>query len=247
MEKVSQIATRYRVGTVPDSKLDTPAPPRRMTVTPLDQFRYDHLSENWQVQRLQKAVAKAQEWQRVQRESPNAGLSLVITGSLGTGKTTIAQNIMQVFNEEIAVDGLDETVTVARCRMFDATGLMRMVAERTDFSSTLRREKVFVVDDIGTEDFGTDTYTPSADQITSARQARYGRFIDWCYRNGKSVIITSNVPLVVRESDNVTVNPDFVDLVGARAWDRLLQMAGGFMIDLTGLPSYRPVILKGVF
>jgi len=249
MENIQQIAARYKPGTVPDAGLtNTFAPARNFAPTPLNDFRFHHLNEQWMVQRLRRALEKATEWQRCQRTQPIAGLSLVLTGSLGTGKTTIAHNLMSVFNQTAVVEGMSgETVTVARCRMFDATGLMKIVAERGDFTNTLRREKCFVIDDLGTEDFGTETYTPSTEQITSARQHRYGRFIDWCYRSGKSVIITSNVPLVTRDEGDVTVNAEFVNIIGARSWDRLLQMAGGYMIDLTGLPSYRPEILKGVF
>jgi hypothetical protein len=74
--------------------------------------------------------------------------------------------------------------------------------------------------------------------VQPVRHNRYGRFFEYCSRANKHVIITSNVPLLAGGD----VNPQFIDIFGSKGWSRLLQMAGGYMVDLSGLPDYRPYL-----
>lgn len=275
LRSIAQI--KYEPGTVGDHKLDTlPAPARTFRLTPLSDFRYDHMENSEQGKKLRYAVQKAQNWLGSHKTQP--GLSMVLCGPVGVGKTTIAENLMQAFVEETAVTQADEdstyaellrgamnkldeddprraeiaamigqpapddapqvAVSVMRGRLFDATDLMRLVGDQQSLGFVLRNDKVIVIDDAGSEDFSTPTYTPSAESVQPVRHNRYGRFFEYCSRTNKHVIVTSNVPLLAGGE----VNPAFIDIFGSKGWSRLLQMAGGFMCDLSGLPDYRPYL-----
>jgi GTPase SAR1 family protein len=269
---------KYAPGTVADYGIETaePAGPvRQFHLTPMSAFRYDHLGTAEQ-HVLRRAVQKAQGWLDCHKQQP--GLSMVLCGPVGVGKTTIAENLMQAFRSETtvsqaaedewytsylrgAINSLPagdprratiaamigqrapddaERVAVSKLngRLFDATELMRLVGDQQPLGFVLTHDQVIVVDDAGTEDFSTPTYTPSAESVQPVRHNRYGRFLEYCYKAGKHVIITSNVPLVAGEE----VNPAFIDIFGSKGYSRLLQMAGGYMVDLSGLPDYRPYL-----
>lgn len=275
VQAIGQI--KYAPGTVADFKLDAePAPPvRSFQLAPLSAFRYDHLTTG-QYKTLYRAVQQAQSWLDCHTQQP--GLSMVLCGPVGVGKTTIAENLMQAFRSETtvsqaaedewynsylqgAIDSLPagdprrgaiaamigqrapddaEQVAVSKLngRLFDATELMRLVGDQQALGFVLANDQVIVVDDAGTEDFSTPTYTPSAESVQPVRHNRYGRFLEYCYKAGKHVVITSNVPLVAGEE----VNPAFIDIFGSKGYSRLLQMAGGYMVDLSGVPDYRPYL-----
>lgn len=253
-----------------------PAPTRVYQVKPLDAFTYDHLPNPEHKARLRLSLDKARAW--LAAAPSQSGLSFVLTGSVGTGKTTIAENLMEPFKRTVGIvpepadmaylDGLrrswaaatdpDRRVWLAQeiseyermltprllsgGVLLEATALMRLVADQSPLSYALDRYDVIVVDDVGREDFSTATYTPSVEDTRPVRQNRYGRFLDYCYRAHKHVIITSNTPL----NDGGGVNAAFVDIFGDRGFDRLYQMAKGYMVDMTGLPSYRPYAVEGV-
>jgi DNA replication protein DnaC len=244
---------------------------RQYHVTPLEQFAYGHLSAA-EAKRLKAAVASVQRW--ITEAPAEGGLSLVLSGGFGTGKTTVAENAMKAFKKPMnavyydgyfqnianALENQDmpnETRQTLESILATASpvqsvgevmqGSLRtaaktmVIAKEGDFSSEYGRDKVVVIDDIGTE--GDLDYVSKEKQVHE-RWVRYGNLIDYCYREGKHVIITSNVPLysydpVEKES---FFNDAFIDIVGGKAFDRLVQMADGYMIDLTGLPSYRPEV-----
>lgn len=274
MRAIGQI--KYAPGTVPDHKLDGDTPSRTFRLTPLEAFQYDHLQTPEQREKLHRAVQKARGWLNCYQQQP--GLSMVLCGPVGVGKTTIAENLMQVFRTETMVSQADEDVTyrallegaiaslpegdprlvqiqamigqpapddaervavsVLNGRLLDATELMRLVGDQQPLGLVLGRERVIVVDDAGTEDFSTPTYTPSEESVRPVRHNRYGRFFEYCSRAGKHVIVTSMTPLLAGEE----VNPAFIDIFGSKGFSRLLQMAGGYMVDLSGLPDYRPYL-----
>ena len=275
MRPIAQI--KYEPGAVPDHKLDaTDEPSRTFRLTPLEAFRYDHIPSDEQREKLRGAVRKARAW--LSGHKTQKGLSMVLCGPVGVGKTTIAENLMQAFRSETtvsqaaedewytsylqgAIDSLPEgdprrgaiaamlgqpayddaervAVSVLNGCLIDATDLMRIIGDQQPLSFTFARERVIVVDDAGTEDFSTSTYTPSAESVQPVRHNRYGRFFEYCSRHDKHVIITSNVPLLAGGE----VNPAFIDIFGSKGWSRLLQMAGGYMCDLSGLPDYRPYL-----
>lgn len=247
-----------------------PVTGRAFNLTPLDGFKFDHLQDQWQIDRLRHALDRCNQWQEQAKryvtlldayerkqidrqtlvQSPayaNRGLSMIIAGSYGTGKTTMVTNIMEAYNYHAVVEGIDEVVTVSRARFFEVNDLMRSIPDN-HFAETLKDTKVVVIDDAGWEDFSTATYTTPEDQERKYRHLRYGRFVDWAYRNGVSLLITSNVPMVNRDGSGkpTGMSDKFVDIFGERAFDRLIQMTSGYAIDLTGLPSYRPQMVKGI-
>jgi len=251
-------------------------PARAYQLTPLDAFTFDHLKTEEQCTLLQSALDKAREWKAAYRLQP--GLSFVLAGPVGAGKTTIAENLIQPFlrlvgpqmeegdvrhiaqlrliydqmQDRQSRERLDAEIAdfeayfqpreVSSGLLLEATSLMWLMADQGPLGVSLDRYQVIIVDDAGCEDFSTATYTPDPEAVKPVRHNRYGRFFDHCYRTRKHLLITSNTPLL-RES---VINPDFIDIFGKRAFDRLYQMAKGFMVDLSGLPSYRQYVVQGV-
>lgn len=231
---------------------------RTYRFTPLDEFRYDHLGADDE-QRLRKAVGRAKNWMTAHLESP--GLSFVLCGSVGTGKTTIAENLLHCFRHlagpvEIDADGREHLIEELAFEALDgclmtSTQLMDLMGgEYADengvqakheprLENTFGHRRCVVIDDVGDEEI----MFSNERTFDTKRRNRYGRFLDYCYRAHKHVIITSNVPLLVRGANGKEVNQVFVDIFGDKGWDRLYQMASGYMSDLTGLPSYRRVLV----
>lgn len=257
-----------------------PPPVRTYERTALDGFTFAHLKTEEQRERLQGALDKARGWLAVCQQQP--GVSFLITGPVGTGKTTIADNLMRPFRhtvgalldegdrlyvarlrqqcDRVADDTLRQQIQQAiadferfmqpqemvRGRLLGATELMRVTADQVPLSHSFGRCDVIIVDDAGREDFSTPTYTPSDEASRLVRHNRYGRFVDFCYNAKKHVLVTSNTPLLASGGDQSGINPAFIDIFGEVAFDRLYQMSKGFMVDLSGLPSYRPYAVAGV-
>lgn len=108
---------------------DQPPPPQRArTFTPLDALRFDHLNPAQRVI-LKKAVDGAREFARALPSQP--GLSLILGGPVGVGKTTIAENILQCFTaDKIATDPLlaerVDSLTASKRWLDDPQVLARM-------------------------------------------------------------------------------------------------------------------------
>jgi hypothetical protein len=227
---------------------------RAYTRTALEDFTFDHLRDPAHIKRLQHALDTAK---RFKETGKAAGASFVVTGSYGTGKTTIAENLMNLFRSQVvAVDYdagaivYDERTrrTVIDGKLLDANQLVAAVEDRRGgLHSMFGSCRAVVIDDVGSESFATPTWTPTAEQDRNRRHSAYGQFFDYAYTRAQRytsacplhVIVTSNIPIVV----NGAINEEFIDKLGGKAFSRLLQMASGYMCDLTGLPDYRQSVV----
>lgn len=236
-----------------------PAAVHHYRCTPLDQFSFDHLQTavtikvgdssvtySPQEQRaiLTDALARARLWLDTYTSAP--GLGFLLCGPVGTGKTTIAENLMRPFREVLTpvdADGRPDPdlapVEVLNGRLIDAGDLLRLMGdEDLDLGRALGNARIIVVDDAGYEEIGWSNERTE----TIKRQKRYGRFFDHCYRHGIHVIVTTMTPLWQGDQ----IHPEILDIFGPKAFSRLYAMTGEeFMIDLTGLPDYRPVLARG--
>lgn len=166
------------------------------------------------------------------------GLSFVLSGPVGVGKTTIARNLLKAAEESYGVldeNGLLEfTMSSLKAREISGADIMPMLkdAETTlGLDNMFRDARIILIDDIGTEEL---PFVSALDKKL-VRQNRYGELVNWCWRNRRSLIVTSMVPLRIGEE----LNPEFIEILGEKAFDRLWQMSSSYMFTLTGFPSYR--------
>ncbi|KKL44691.1 hypothetical protein LCGC14_2363160 [marine sediment metagenome] len=252
MKRAGDIA---KDATVKIRSVDTPkiyeygAPPRKLPVKTLHDLSVKHLRGS-HLDRFRELRQAAYEWIKLRPNDP--GISFVITGSVGTGKTTIIQNLRASAQTEYLVlddegEPLGEPFRSVNSRFYTATDFMALMdpgrrlagAGSTELLGRKPLYKLFqgieviALDDLGTEEL---SFVPR-DLIDLARQNRYREAFDYFYDNGVSVLITSMVPLL----HGGHPNQDFVDIIGAASFDRLFERAKGFMFDLTGLPSYRQI------
>lgn len=239
--------TGITAGTLGALPITQPKPTgRQYHLTPLSEFTFDHLDKA-QADKLKRAIELCLKWQTLAKS--NKGLSLVIAGDFGTGKTTMARNVSGAWDTVARVeDEPDMELRIPGSYLFQATELMRYMGEHGQDGNGLYQWQAFILDDVGREDFGTDTYLPSDETIKFYRQTRYGRFINWAYEAGKNLIVTTNKPLVERDANGraLRFSREWVETIGDRAWDRLHAMSKGYCIDLTGLPSFRDYQVEGI-
>jgi DNA replication protein DnaC len=246
MQPIAEIATVERIQPgITWQTLESPPPrgiPQQVKLAHVD----DSHPEMLMAVKAIRAWAKAwPEWNAAWKAG-NRSLrapSLVFVGPFGTGKTLLARVILWSM-VECATDefGMDIDLTaVPRGRFFTAGDLLLEMAAHQDHESKvvvparpgllLGNAPLIVIDDIGAE--GSIPFLRGEDQ-EHERHFRYRQVIDYCYENGVSVIITSNLPL--RPGDKKTL----AEHIGGRAWDRLLQMCPrGSMVELWGVPSWR--------
>lgn len=223
------------------------SPPKRLPIKSLGELSVEHLGgSNEKKFRIMRQAAI--EW--VGKWPDNPGLSFVICGSVGTGKTTVIQNLRASAQVEYTVlddDGnpLGEPFRSINSRFLSATDFMalmdpgRRIADsgsmvgRQPLYSLFHGVEVVAVDDVGTEELSF----VAKDLIDVARQNRYREAFDFFYEHRISILMTSMVPLV----RGGQANQEFIDILGAAAFDRLYERAKGYMFDLTGLPSYRQI------
>lgn len=242
----------------PESKL----PPsvfdsRGYRFTSLDDFRFDHLQPD-QKSKLQNAVGLTRQFINSWRQYP--GLSMVLSGSVGTGKTTMADNIKRSFTFKMHVldenDQPYETMELVAGRIYTASEIMAVIGGDywegsayqqgvVNLSHTFDRVDLIVVDDLGQEEI---RYAGAA-RFDEIRQKRYGELFDWAYNRLERhkrrihIVLTTMTPLTLEKDGRKVWHPDFVNIIGQRALTRLNQMARGYLVDLSGLPDYRPYLV----
>jgi len=201
----------------------------------LDEMNTSHLSARQRVL-FESLVDAAREW--ISRMQQVPGLSFVLSGPVGVGKTTIARNLLKAAEESYGVldeNGLLEfTMSSLKAREISGADIMPMLkdAETTlGLDNMFRDARIILIDDIGTEEL---PFVSALDKKL-VRQNRYGELVNWCWRNRRSLIVTSMVPLRIGEE----LNPEFIEILGEKAFDRLWQMSSSYMFTLTGFPSYR--------
>ena len=183
------------------------------------------------------AIKQARAWADRKRNG-YMDASYIISGPYGTGKTHIAKAILWSIVDE--VPGHPDSAAPAG-RFYLANDLLLKLAARQDnvtglvhpvrTSSLIGNAPIVVIDHLGGQPVLGFVAGPDQEH---ERHARYFRFVDYCYTDMVSVIITTNLSLDgLQESD-------FARHIGGRAFDRLSEMAPkGFMIGLDGVPSWR--------
>lgn len=228
---------------------DLGAPPKKLPVKSLSDLSVDHLGGSNET-RFREMRQAASEW--IKKRQANPGLSFVITGSVGTGKTTVIQNLRQSAQVEYTViddDGkpMGDPFRSINSRFVSASDFMALMdpgrrLSAVDISSLVGRQPLYIlfggVEVVAIDDAGTEELAFVAkDMVDTARHNRYRESFDYFYTNQISMLITSMVPLIRGGQPN----PAFIDIFGPAAYDRLYERARGFMFDLTGLPSYRTI------
>ena len=225
------------------------APPEQIPIKKLSELSVEHLGGSHET-RFREMRQAASEWMKIRQANP--GLSFVITGSVGTGKTTVIQNLRQSAQVEYTViddDGepLGDPFRSINSRFITASDFMATLdpgrrLSAMDNASLVGRQPMYIlfggvelvaIDDAGTEELAF----VAKDMVDTARHNRYREAFDYFYTNQISILITSMVPLI----HGGQPNPAFIDIFGPAAYDRLYERARGFMFDLTGLPSYRTI------
>lgn len=236
-----QHPTRYNLGAPPAAEVKT-----------LKELSVEHLGGS-QEKKFRELRQSASEW--IKARQNNAGMSFVLTGSVGTGKTTIIQNLRQSAQVEYRViddDGepMGDPFRSINSRFVSASDFMaimdpgRRISE-FDGGGLVGRQPLYIlfrgVELVAIDDAGTEELAFVAKNLVDvARQNRYREAFDYFYTHNISMLVSSMVPLL----RGGQVNPEFIDIFGAAAYDRLYERARGYMFDLTGFPSYRQVIGK---
>ena len=233
---VADIATPALAGGVPhvaDDELAAKLPKRR---------KLSDLDASWHP-KVASAIEAAREWQArrnrqgEQGKPQNASLVLIASGirtedgfvdpsctGYGCGKTHIALACMWA---ESYTDESGTPVAPAG-KFFEAARLITNLSPGESPAWEIGAAPIIVIDEVGDEGF-IPFVKQDADSQAFERQARYRSVIDYCYRNGVSVVMTSNLTAT-----------QLAKHIGGRAWDRLAEMAPlGFIVDMTGVPSWR--------
>jgi len=196
----------------PSTKLTLPAPSPEWREKAL---QLSNLSE--QPEPIQKMWLAAENWtRRACRNIKEPFTLLVLCGSVGTGKTTIARNAIGYI-----ADCAMSCVEKGWWRTIPSTHTMRWSAiaetpanERFDVWRDCEQASVLLLDDIGTE----------GDQFKSGRPVENLRAILEA-RHGRWTIVTTNIATAHwsdhwddRITDRLIRNSKVIDVTGARSW-----------------------------
>lgn len=221
---------------------------RALRCTELEALTAEHISDEGEREQYLSALERVRQYiaqvREEARRGERSGVSLVLTGPYGTGKTTLAQNALAQFSRMVVPlddDGkpIEDLATVEIVgKTFSAQGLMHAALDARHVEDLLAigagdaREmpRAILIDDVGEETFATARYTPTADAERQLRHKIYGEIADACVRHGISMLITSNVSI-----SNVGA---FIDVIGRKAFDRLYMVGALYMIEVAS-PSYR--------
>jgi len=184
------------------------------------------------------AVQRARDWQARQRNG-YLDASLILSGDYGTGKTHIARAVLWSITD--GPEG-QPGAAVPAGRFYLANDLLLLMAAIHDKATgmvsaprpatLIGSAPLVVIDDVGGQQ--SLPYIGNKDAQEIEINARYFRFIDYCYTEMVAVIITTNLSLTGGKQS------DFATHIGGRAYDRLSEMApAGFIVGLDGVPSWR--------
>lgn len=233
MQSIASIAKNIKPG---EGVWDNPPPlpsrqPERMS---LDELNIDD-------QMVSKAVERCRAWaERKRRGFMDA--SIVLSGPVGTGKTHMARAILWSIR---VTNGDDYEVPLGKFFLANDLLLKLSPVEHNgwselptvkellrwqDYDSELgmmdMNPPIVVIDDVGGQ---MSLPFIKADRQAEEIQARYFRFINFCYERQISLVITTNLSI-----------PELKEHIGARSFDRLGEMAPtGFMVSLAGVSSWR--------
>ena len=199
------------------------------------------------------AIQAVRDWQKAKEDHP--GLSLILAGPNGIGKTHIAQAIL--WSIVVYPEGLDNYFVPAG-RMHTASDLIvKLGPTVTEDGRTVPpyieafvgRSPIVVIDDLGAH---ISVPYVKGDMQEEEIQIRLFMFLEHCmkrtavkrdWENGKDPEVVSDPPSLV-----ITTNLDiagmerseFAQYVGPRVWDRLQMLCPkGYMINMRDVPSYR--------
>ena len=203
--------------------------------TQIKRFKLDDLDIS--DERIAYAVKQARAWAARKRDG-YMDASLILSGPFGTGKTHIAKAILWSIVDEVPGHPMS---AVPAGKFYLANDLLlRMGAvqdKATGIISPVRTSTlvgtapIVVIDDVGGQQIIPFVAGPDQD---NERTARFFRFVDYCYTDMVSLIITTNLSIAGFDKSELAQH------VGGRAFDRLAEMAPkGFMIGLDGVQSWR--------
>ena len=197
------------------------------------------------------AVQAARDW-GAEKMLGNEGISLILSGPNGVGKTHIAQSIL--WSMRYRPEGL-EGIQVPIGRFYLASQLIiGMEPYRGDTGPMMHPDPSYFSGDapiIVIDDIGGQVSMPyiSADRQAEEIHARYFVFVDHCINRvvhqwtgdeisavpfPPSLIFTTNLSL------SGGIDSEFARHVGGRVWDRLQEICPiGMMVSMHGVPSYR--------
>lgn len=207
----------------------------------LGQLTTDHLGQA-DAARLAGAIADASHWIQLFKARQVLGVSIVLTGGYGIGKTTILHNMRAAALTRVFVgdpDAPDWEQMIPAGRLITASQAMGLMASERPLTQALYGVRALAIDDIGTEEIKGVRW----EDIDRIRHKRYKELFDFCLNRKTKIplLISSNTSAVLPGPDPDTwiVNPVFVEILGGAAWSRLFDYAQGHIHDLTGLPDYR--------
>lgn len=274
MKHISEVTDNLESGYFPFQPEVYPpiVPTRQFRATPLGDFRYDHLDERQEII-LRQAVDGVKKWMQTYQSSLGQSLILsgpYGTGKTTMAENAMEQfrvkkcivndartnsyleliqaaaeklperdprrvKLEEMLAEQAKADNYQTDLIEAH--LFEASRLINLLGETDlNYRAEFGRYNCIVIDDAGTEEVA---YANERTAVQK-RQRRYGDFVEFCYRKGKHLIITTNYPLIVGDS----ISQEFIDIFGGKAFDRLYQMARGYLFDLHGLPTFRPYLVS---
>lgn len=210
-----------------------------------DQITYAHIDDPAERGKLETAVATVKEFVADVKDGAH-GLSMIMVANqvdgdmdrtgYGCGKTTLAQAAYYSNLNIMYSKGHPDSIYINPIgRFYSAREVMALFdSENFDQRYTFQNMgKVVVIDDLGRE--GTLKWEKrDLDMQLQEKQDRYYSLINYCYENGISLIITSNL-----------TSREMATFLGGASWSRLLQMVPKkYRINMTGIRDMRPLLAE---